>query len=116
MVELCTIHFPADYSLSDQKEAEQNLLKFVAILEDKVPAFRGFTGGWAIEKVPMPVTSEESTVFFGCSGWQSVEAHLAFRESPLFQENRHLLEQAKGLMHVDMVHVSGTHVGKNGHF
>ncbi|KAK4947833.1 hypothetical protein LTR10_013341 [Elasticomyces elasticus] len=114
--EICTIHFPATYAARDKKKFEQDLFNLVRIIESNVPTSTGFAGGWAVEKLSLPGTSEETTTFIACMGWQSVEAHFAFRETPLFKEHKHLLDQAKDLMHVQMVHVSATQVGYGGHF
>lgn len=116
VTEICTIHFPATYSASDKKEFEQNLLDFVGIIEKNVATATGFAGGWAIEKLPIPGRSEETTTYVACMGWQSVEAHLAFRETALFKQHKHLLDQAKDLMHVHMVHVSATQVDSGDRF
>jgi hypothetical protein len=116
MTELYTIHFPTDYSPNNKKEFKQNLFKFITILEEHVPTFIDFVGGWAVEKVPISVTPEESTVFLACRGWQFVEAHLAFRDAQLFEDNKYLLEHAKDLKHIHMVHVSSTKVDNDGRF
>ena len=116
VTEISTIHFPANFSAEDRNKFEQELLQFVAIIKKHVTTSTGFAGGWAAEKVPMPGTSEETTTFIACLGWQSVEAHFAFRETKLFKDNEHLLGHAKDLKHIHMVHVSATQVDRDGYF
>lgn len=116
MTEISTFHFPPTYSAEDRSQFEQQVLQLVAILEAHVANWTDFAGGWATEKVPIPGTSEETTAFVACIGWQSVEAHFAFRETKIFKENEHLVGRAKSLKHVHMVHISATQVNRDGQF
>ena len=75
-----------------------------------------FAGGWVTEKVAVPGISDETTTYIACLGWHSVEAHLAFRETKLFKEHEHLLDQAEDLKHLHMVHISATQVDRDGQF
>lgn len=116
VTEISTFHFPPIYSAEDRSQFEQQLLQLVAILKMHVANWTEFAGGWAAEDVPIAGTSEETTAFVACIGWQSVEAHFAFRESKTFKENEHLVSQAKGLKHIHMVHISATQVNRDGQF
>lgn len=112
MTEILTVYFPANYSATDQYEFEKSLKKFVAVLEENAPAHTGCTGGWVIGEIPLLGTSNKAKAYVACFGWQSMEAHLAFRETQSFKDNEHLLSRAKDLEHVQLVHISGTLVNR----
>jgi hypothetical protein len=114
VTEICTIHFPGDYSAEDKDQFQRNISEFSAVIEMNEQASIGIAGGWAAEKVLL--RSEETTAFIACIGWRSAAEHLAFRETKLFEDNKHLVDGAKGLKHIHMVHISTTQVNRGRRF
>ncbi|KAJ9651890.1 hypothetical protein H2198_008854 [Neophaeococcomyces mojaviensis] len=108
--EILMVFFPADYSEADQKKFEDDLKKLVAVIEKEAKTYTASAGGWVVEEVDIPGTSEKGKAYQVLIGWQSVEAHLAFRETQPFKDNIHLLRGAKDLKTLAVTHYSGTQV------
>lgn len=53
--------------------------------------FKGAAGGWMVDEVEYK--GEKRKAFVGLVGWESVEAHMAFRETQAFRDNIPLLRQ-----------------------
>ncbi|KAL8701467.1 MAG: hypothetical protein Q9201_004888 [Fulgogasparrea decipioides] len=84
-------YFSTDLSESDKSSFERNLMEFVKVLEQKAAGFTGFAGGWVIEELEHKEVEGKTKVWQSCIGWQSVEAHMAFRETQDFKDNVHLM-------------------------
>lgn len=110
--EILTFFFPTNYSESDQKKFEDDLKKMVAVIEKEATTYKASAGGWVVEEIPIPDTSDKAKAYTALIGWESVEAHLAFRETQAFKDNIHLLRQAKDLKKLHVVHYHGTQVNK----
>lgn len=84
-------YFAADISESDQSSFESNLKKFVKVLEGKADGFTAFAGGWVIEEQEHEEVKGKAKSWHSCIGWQSVDAHMAFRQTQDFKDNVHLM-------------------------
>lgn len=107
-------YFPADYSDADKKTFVENFKKLIAAVENNADTHKASAGGWVVEQLPIPGTSEKGLVWTALIGWESVEAHLAFRQTQAFKDNIHWFRGAKDIKHVDVVHYHGTQVTKAG--
>ncbi|KAL9603856.1 MAG: hypothetical protein Q9219_000965 [cf. Caloplaca sp. 3 TL-2023] len=87
--------FSADLSDSDKSTFEENVQKFEKIVE-KAEGFKGFACGWIIEEQEHPKVEGKAKLWQTCIGWQSVEAHMAFRESKDFLDNVDLMRPEFG--------------------
>jgi len=109
--EILTAYFPSDYSEADQKTFDDNIRKLVAVVEKEAgTSHKASAGGWVVEELEIPGTSEKGKAYQALIGWQSMEAHMEFRNNKTFQENIPLLRNAKDLKKVAMTHYSGTQV------
>ncbi len=85
VTELVTFYFPSSTSSSDKTDFDNAVSKFSKVPQQHADGFRGFCGGWIVEEV------EHASVGKGCGyvaavGWDSVDAHMAFRETKEFKE------------------------------
>ena len=101
LVEILRAYFPSSYSESDKQTFSENMMRF-----EQNAGAEGSSGGWMLEQVPIPGTSENGNVHVTAFGWQSLEAHRAFRETQGFKDNVHLLANAKDMKKTELVHVS----------
>lgn len=84
--------------------------QLISVMTTSADGYKGYAGGWVIEEVPNPKSDggknkDKVKAFAGAIGWQSVEAHLKFREHQAFKDNIHLLRGAKDLVGMDVFHV-----------
>lgn len=115
MTEIITVYLPSDYSESDQKTFEDGLKKLISAIENNADTYHGSAGGWAEEEVAIPdANGEKGKVYVCVIGWDSVEAHMAFRENQAFKDNRHHLRGAKDLKAITVFHASHLLVTKGG--
>ena len=108
--EILTVYFPQDYSQSDQDKFLEDIKKLVKAVEDNADTYTGSAGGWVVEDVPIPDTSEKGKAYVALIGWKSMEDHMAFRNTQAFKGNIHWLLDAKDMKHRTVVHYSGTEV------
>jgi len=101
-----TIYFPTTYSTEDQKAFVDSLNKFVAVIEktQDISGYKGSVGGWVEEELTVPGSSEKAKGYVCLIAWESVEAHLKYRETQDFKDNSHLLRGAKDLITLRVVH------------
>jgi len=86
--ELLLLYFDLSYP---QAEFDANWAKFAQLCSEKADGCHGCAGGWSIEEVTHKGLGKEGEegkgrLFFAAIGWDSVEAHMAFRETPAFNE------------------------------
>lgn len=112
--EILNVYFPLDYSESDQQKFEEGLKKVVAVIEKDARTYTASSGGWVVEDVEIPGTSEKARMYQALIGWQSVEAHMSFRETQSFKDNIHHLRAAKDLKKLHVTHFHGTQVTQAG--
>ena len=58
---------------------------FMKVLAEHAAGFKGFTSGWVLEEVQYE--GNAATGFVATLGWDSVEVHLAYRDTKEFQES-----------------------------
>ena len=91
VTEIVAHYFDHAISDLDKTSFEEGVRKFVGVLEDHAEGFKGFAGGWIAEKVEHKDVEGGATVYQSMLGWQSVEAHMAFRETKKFQDNAYMM-------------------------
>lgn len=106
VTEFIRVYFPVDYSAEDQKTFHDNLVKFGSIVKRDWAECRGTAGGWAVEEVVDPKSSEKAKIYVCWIGWPSVESHMKYRETQSFKDNIHLLRGAKDMKNIEVVHVA----------
>ena len=60
-------------------------------ISENADGFKGAAGGWVIEDVEYE--GKKGKAYVAMIGWESVEAHMAFRETTAFKENIHLIRE-----------------------
>jgi heme-degrading monooxygenase HmoA len=101
--EIIAAYFPGNYSETDRNTFEKGMRTLAAVAKE-FDTCHDTTSGWVVEKLSIPDSDEEGTVYMVLVGWQSVEAHMAFRESQAFRDNIHHLHKAKDLKKIVMTH------------
>lgn len=91
VTEVVDHYFVADLSDSEKSAFESNLNKFVKVLEENAEGYKGFAGGWIVEEQEHEDMDGKAKVWHSCIGWESVDAHMAFRETKAFEENVYLM-------------------------
>lgn len=81
-----------------EKEDEGFQSKFdqlVRVISDSAEGFKAASGGWVVEDVEYQGKQGKKgkKAYVGLLGWESVEAHMACRETQAFKDNRHLLRE-----------------------
>lgn len=103
---ILAIHFPPDYSPTDQQKFEEDWNKLIAAVKKDSGTFTAYAGGWIVEEATIPGTGEKSMAYAAYIGFQSVEAHLAYGKTQSFLDNIHYLRDAKGFKHLQVCHAS----------
>ncbi|KAL8715853.1 MAG: hypothetical protein Q9220_000520 [cf. Caloplaca sp. 1 TL-2023] len=91
VTELVSHYFAADMSESDQTSFSDDVAKFAKVLESKAEGFKGFAGGWVIEDLTHKEVEGKTKMWQSCIGWESIDAHMRFRETQAFKDNVDLL-------------------------
>jgi len=93
------------YMKSQSSSMEGNAQKLFEVLNEHAPGFVGGVSGWVVEDVEHEKLGPgvKGKVFAAAVGWQSVDAHMNFRETEQFKSNIHLLTDEATA--VDMHHV-----------
>ena len=82
--ELASLYFELSYR---QADFDASWAEFARLCNENAKGFHGCTGGWSIEDVEREdIDGGKARVFLAALGWDSVEAHMAFRETPAFKE------------------------------
>lgn len=85
-------------STSATDEVPGTLTRFLDILAKNAKGFVGTTHGWVVEELEKEGVDEKLKGYFAAIGWESVDAHLAFRDTEAFKEAIPLVRAlAKGL-------------------
>ena len=96
VTEFVTFYLPSSTSSDDKTAFHNKTSELAKVFQQHAKGFRGVSGGWIVEEVEHP------TVGTGCGyavavGWDSVEAHLAFRETQEFKDAiGQVVDQTKG--------------------
>ena len=81
VVEMLTLHFPADVEKSSFDSIWE---RFVDVLSKNSEGFVGSTGGWVVEDVVFD--GQPGKAFVAALGWESIQAHMAYRETQAFKD------------------------------
>ena len=81
------------YFTSHDAAFEENVKKLTGVLKEKAEGFRAASGGWIVEDVEHESLGEgkKGKAYAAVIGWESVEAHMKFRETEDFKQGIHLL-------------------------
>lgn len=97
-------YFSASSSESERSSFESDLNEFATVAEENAEGYKGFLGGWAVEELDHPKVEGKARLWQSLIGWDSVDAHMAFRETDAFKESVHLMRpetlKASTLYHV----------------
>ncbi|KAL8766432.1 MAG: hypothetical protein Q9209_006808 [Squamulea sp. 1 TL-2023] len=91
VTEMITHYFSTSITESEQSSFESDLKKFAQILEEKAKGCTGFAGGWVVEELDHEGVEGKTKSWQSCVGWQSIEAHMAFRDTKDFKNNVYLM-------------------------
>ncbi|KAF2500200.1 hypothetical protein BU16DRAFT_523012 [Lophium mytilinum] len=100
IAEVVTLTYPASISEDD---ANASFAKFKSF-GDKADGALALVGGWSVEEVPP--AEGDAKVFVGVIGWESLDAHMAFRTTEVFKEAVEALRA--GSEGIEMHHVKFT--------
>lgn len=74
-----------------EKEDEgygSKLDQLIKVIQENGGGLKAASGGWVIEDVEYK--GKKGKAYVGCLGWESLEAHMSFRETQAFKDNIHL--------------------------
>jgi quinol monooxygenase YgiN len=106
VAEVLHMHFPADISDEGRAAVEKTAQDFLGQLTpDKAPGFSGQSAmGWAVEEVELK--GEKTRALVALLGWESIDAHIKFRDTEHFKNIIPLLRDIKDLKGIEMCHVT----------
>jgi len=84
IVEMLTLYFPGDI---DQGNVDATLTEFIQTIVDNAKGFLGYTSGWIAEEVEHERVEGKAKAYAGAIGWESLEAHMAYRETQTFKDD-----------------------------
>lgn len=105
VTEFIMAYFPKDYSAEDRKTFDEGMRAFGEAVSKTSQGYKTSVGGFIEEEVVDPKTSEPCLGYVALVGWESVQAHLSYRETQAFKDNIHYLRGAKDLKNVVVFHV-----------
>lgn len=108
VTEIFMAYFPKDYLDASQHSFVKRIETFLANIQPGATETTGYSGGWSVEDLPIPGSTDQGKAFMALFGWQSLEAHGDFVKTETFKENRHLIDQVDQLLHKEVVHYKGT--------
>jgi len=103
--EMVELYFPADYPEAD---FDKNFASFKKVVGETAEGVVSIVGGWSVEEMPPREAGEEGKdkLFVGGIGWESIDAHMAFRETEGFKKAIPFLRE--GTKTIKMHHVKFT--------
>ncbi|KIW20547.1 hypothetical protein PV08_01122 [Exophiala spinifera] len=105
VTEFITAYFPKDYSAENQRTFHEIMLAFGDVVSKTAKGFKASRGGFVREEVTDPKSSEPCLGYVTLIGWESVQAHLDYRETQAFKDNIVSMREAKDLRNVTVFHV-----------
>lgn len=82
VTEMVALYFAPDYKPSD---FDPDFGKFTAVLEKSAEGYRGSAGGWVVEE--LEYDGQKGKAFVAAIGWDSIDAHKAYRETEAFSNS-----------------------------
>jgi len=110
VTEMLTMYFKPTISYAQQEEAEKAVDELVAAAQRHASGFKGAASGWAVELIKheslVNEIHEKGMAFLVALGWESVDAHMAFRETKEFKRYiEPLRDIAQGMEMVRSSHI-----------
>ncbi|KAH7049244.1 hypothetical protein B0J12DRAFT_99219 [Macrophomina phaseolina] len=85
VTELISMYFPATYNTADFAAPWE---EFMRIAGEHAKGLLGWAGAWAEEEVEHgSLKGEKGKLFLALVAWESVDAHMAYRETQAFKES-----------------------------
>lgn len=85
VTELVSFYFPADYNTSDFAAPWD---EFVRVAAENAKGLVGSSASWAEEEVEhSSLKGEKGKVFLALIAWESVDAHMAYRDTQAFKKS-----------------------------
>jgi len=83
------------YFTAKDESFEGNANKLLDVIKEKAKGFKAASVGWVIEDVEHESIGKgkKGKAFVAVIGWESVEAHMNFRETQDFKDKIHLLRE-----------------------
>lgn len=103
VVEFAQFYVPTDYDADKKKQTLQQCLDTVTKDAPKDSGIGEPAIGWSVEERDNEKSNGKAKVAVLLVGWDSVDAHVAFRELPVFKDNIGLLRE--GVQGADVCHV-----------
>jgi len=100
-VEIVTMYCSSEISEGEKKKCSQNFETFLKQLMVDAEGIVAEVNGWVIEQTDFK--DEKALAFVCCIGWESIEKHVAHRQTKSFMETIHLLRS--GTIGSEMHHV-----------
>ncbi|OCK79313.1 hypothetical protein K432DRAFT_355207 [Lepidopterella palustris CBS 459.81] len=105
VTELVSLYFPPDFAT---EEFDLNWIKFQGLIQNSAEGYHGSTGAWSVEEATYKGMGKDGAegpakLFFASIGWDSVDAHMKYRETDAFKDAIPLLRQ--GCSAIEMYHV-----------
>lgn len=82
VTECLTIYFPSSF---DSSSFDSHWPTFKKTLEEKAKGFRSVSAGWVVEELEHE--GMKCRAWAGCLGWDSVDAHMEYRNTEAFKES-----------------------------
>jgi quinol monooxygenase YgiN len=106
VAEVMHAYFPADIDMVQQQAVLFRIQQFLD--ETRSAAAKGMSGetahSFALEELDFK--GEKSRALVGVLGWDSVEAHMAYRETDQFKNTIGLIRGMEGLKGIEVYHVT----------
>lgn len=102
--EIVTMWFPTSISPLDQENILESVKRFISVLEKEAKTYKASAGGWVDEEIDISGTNEKGKAYVLLVGWDSVEAHMEFRQTQAFKDSIDLILGAKDLKKIEAVH------------
>lgn len=77
------------YVEKEENDFVTKINQLAKVISENADGYKGVAGGWVIEDVEYK--GKKGKAYVVTLGWESVEAHMAFRETAAFKENIHLI-------------------------
>ena len=85
VTEFVTFYLPSETSEADKNEFHEGMTEFGKVFQEHADGFRGTSTGWAVEELEHPSVGT-GLGYVVVVGWDSVDAHMAFRETNEFKD------------------------------
>lgn len=102
MTQLVTFYLPSSMSAEDKNSFHAKMIEFGKVIQQHAKGFRGTSSGWVVEEVEHPSVGI-GLGYVAAVGWDSVEAHMAFRETEEFKNA--MGQMGGGVKGAEMYHV-----------